>query len=209
MNTALKILGLSAIGLLFLSFKNSKKSFSNIESLATSAVENAFGFLSAQQLQSIMHIVGAFHQYGDGDGSKLAYILATAWHESRLKPIKEIRAVQGTPLYNQQNGYWNTGYYGRGFVQLTHLSNYQKMSSFLGVDLVNNPNLALQSEYASKILVYGMYNGSFTGKQLSDYIGGGKTNDFYNARRIVNGLDKAQLINDYAKAIVNYKGQVV
>ncbi len=207
MNTALKILGLSALGFFLFSFKKRKKSNSDFESLAIQAVENSFGLLSNQQLESIRFIVDDFYTYGDGDGSKLAYILATAWHESRLKPIKEIRAAQGTPLYSQQNTYWNTGYYGRGFVQLTHLANYQKMSNFLGVDLVNNPDLALTSQYASKILVYGMYNGSFTGKKLSDYIGG-QTNDFFNARRIVNGLDKAQLINNYAKSIVDFNPDV-
>lgn len=186
-------------GLFLLSFKKR----SNTTKLAVDAINRAFGNISNDQIKSIEHIVNAFNKYGDGDGSKLAYILATAWHESRLKPIKEFRAAPNTSLYSTQNNYWNTGFYGRGFVQLTWLANYQKMSNFLGVDLVNNPDLALNPKYAAQILVYGMYNGSFTGKKLSNYINGGY-NDFYNARRIVNGLDRAQLINDYTISIVNY-----
>ena len=40
--------------------------------------------------------------------------------------------------------------------------------------------------------------GWFTGKKLSDYITL-KISDFKSARKIVNGLDKAELIADYAK----------
>jgi hypothetical protein len=44
---------------------------------------------------------------------------------------------------------------------------------------------------------YGMRNGSFTGKKLSDYISG-TTADYVNARRIINGTDRAELIAGYA-----------
>lgn len=208
MNKGVKILGFAALALVLFGFRKSKKSGSELENVAIAASKSAFGLLSSRQIASIQSIVKAFNQYGDGDGSKLAYILATAWHESRLEPVEEIRAAQNTPLYDTQNAYWNTGYYGRGFVQLTHLSNYQSMSNFLGVDLVNKPELALHIDHAAKIIVYGMVKGSFTGKKLGDYIGGA-TNDFYNARRIVNGVDKALLINDYAIAIVSFNDHVV
>jgi len=193
-------IALVAIGLgsLFLFSFKKKSSFYD---LAIDASLGAFGPLSNAQIKSIEAIVNAFEKYGDGDGSKLAYILATAWHESRLKPIKEIRAASNTSLYSTQNNYWHSGYYGRGFVQLTWLNNYRKMSEFLGVDLVNNPDLALNPTYAAQILVYGMYNGSFTGKKLSDYISD-TYSDFYNARRIVNGTDRAELINNYAISII-------
>lgn len=162
------------------------------------ASEKAFGQLGQIQKDSIKQIYLAFLKYGDGDQNKLAYILGTARHESNFRPIKERRAAPSqTTVYNLQNAYWNTGYYGRGFVQLTWQRNYQKMSNFLGVDLVSNPDLALNPKYAAKILVYGMLNGSFTRKPLSQYIQGGKA-DFYNARKVVNGLDKASLIANYA-----------
>lgn len=194
-NKKLKIIGLTA-GLLLVGGLT-KSSAASLQNKSINAAQQTFGFLSSEQKQNIRLITNAFIKYGDGDNSKLAYILATAWHESWLKPIKEYRASQGTSLYNTQNQYWYTGYYGRGFVQLTWKDNYQKMANWLGVDLVNNPDLALKPEVAAKILVYGMVNGSFTGKKLSDYING-SYNDFYNARRIVNGLDQAQKINNYA-----------
>jgi hypothetical protein len=44
---------------------------------------------------------------------------------------------------------------------------------------------------------YGMRNGIFTGKKLNTYING-TTCDYINARRIINGTDKASLIKGYA-----------
>lgn len=67
----------------------------------------------------------------------------------------------------------------------------------LGVDLVNNPDKALDPEIALFILVYGCKEGSFTGKAIEDYITEYRT-DFYNARRVINGIDKAQDIANLA-----------
>jgi hypothetical protein len=42
-----------------------------------------------------------------------------------------------------------------------------------------------------------MRAGAFTGKKLSDYISASKC-DYTNARRIINGVDRADLIAGYA-----------
>ena len=91
-------------------------------------------------------------------------------------------------------------YHGRGFVQLTWKKNYRKMKEKFGVDLINHPEKALDHELAMKIMIYGMEQGSFTDKKLSDYINGSKT-DYLNARRIINGTDRASDIKDYAEEI--------
>ena len=162
------------------------------------AAEKAWQNLDGVQRDSVEQILRAFREYGDGDYRKLVYILATAWHESKLKPVRERRAGSSqTWLRQLQDRYWSSGYYGRGFVQLTWESNYKKMSEFLGVDLVGNPDLALEPRYAADILVYGMMNGEFTRRALSRYINLVQT-DYYNARRVVNGTDRADLIRDYA-----------
>ena len=155
----------------------------------------SFGALNDIQKDSIRLIVRAFDRYGDKDLNKLAYILATARHESNFRPIEEHRSNTA-----RQNKYWYTGYYGRGFVQLTHEKNYRKMSDFLGVDLVKNPSLALDPNNAAKILVWGMMNGRFTRKPLSRYINA-NTVDFHNARRTVNGTDRAERIANYAQSV--------
>jgi hypothetical protein len=77
---------------------------------------------------------------------------------------------------------------GRGYVQITGRNNYTKFGRLLGVDLVNNADLALKPEVAWAILSLGMHQGLFTGKKLSDYIplNDHLPADYYNARRIIN-----------------------
>jgi predicted chitinase len=88
----------------------------------------------------------------------------------------------------------------RGYVQLTWKANYAKYGQILGIDLVNKPELACLPNVALFVLVHGFKTGSFTGKKLSDYVNSQKV-DFVNARRVINGLDKAQKIADMASKI--------
>lgn len=126
--------------------------------------------------------------------NEMAYVLATAFHETAhtMKPIIE----KGGEKYLQSKKYWP--YIGRGYVQITWRQNYERASKELGVDFVREPKLLLKAEYAAPIIIAGMVEGWFTGKKLSDYITLQKS-DFKNARRIVNGTDKAELIAGYAK----------
>lgn len=72
------------------------------------------------------------------------------------------------------------------------------MGDRINTDLVANPELALDTKIATKIIFAGMIEGAFTNKKLSDYFNP-RTEDWRNARRIVNGLDSADLIASYAK----------
>jgi hypothetical protein len=47
---------------------------------------------------------------------------------------------------------------------------------------------------------YGMRNGSFTGRRLADSIHV-QVCDYFHARRIINALDRAALIAEYAKKL--------
>lgn len=126
--------------------------------------------------------------------NQLAYVLATAYHETAktMKPINE----KGGEKYLRSKKYWP--YIGRGYVQITWRENYVKAGKVLGVDFVAKPELLLQAKYAAPIIIAGMVEGWFTGKKLSDYITLQKS-DFKNARRIVNGTDRADMIAGYAK----------
>lgn len=141
-----------------------------------------------------------------GSPEQFAYILATAWHESWLTPIRERRAnpVTQRTLYNLQNRYWLSGYYGRGYVQITWWDNYRLFSQKLNIPLLEKPDLALDRQTAAEILVEGMWEGLFTGVSIQRYINKGQK-DFYQARRVVNILDQASLISNYAQQLLaNY-----
>ncbi|MBB4347920.1 glycoside hydrolase family 19 protein [Aliirhizobium cellulosilyticum] len=89
-------------------------------------------------------------------------------------------------------------YRGRGYCQITGKDNYGKFSDLLGIDLVANPDLALTDDVAGKIITIGMRDGIFTGKRLGDYFTSNGS-DWVNARRIINGLDRANDIAGYGK----------
>jgi len=90
-------------------------------------------------------------------------------------------------------------YRGRGYIQITGKSNYQHWSDELGTNLVQSPTLAATPDIAAQIAVEGLDVGSFTGVSLYDYVNPGGT-DFVNARRAVNGTDRAQAIANSATA---------
>ena len=151
------------------------------------------GNLSQSQVDGFNILLAAWLTYGDGDSGKLAYVLATALHEtaSTMRPIIEY----GGDAYLKAKPYYP--YVGRGYVQLTWKDGYQRVGTLIGVDLVNQPGLALDPQIAAKIIVKGMLSGWFTGRKLSDYITPSKA-DFIAARAIVNGSDRAGLIAGYA-----------
>ena len=74
-----------------------------------------------------------------------------------------------------------------------------RLNGLLGVDLVANPDLALEPAIAYRILATGMREGWFTGKKLADYLRQGRAPDYVGARRIINGQDRAALIAQYAR----------
>lgn len=98
----------------------------------------------------------------------------------------------GKRLGNREPGD-ETKYKGRGYVQLTGRANYRKMSAVIGLDLLTNPSVAKEPTVAYHIMSIGMTDGLFTGKKLADYING-ERRDYTHARRIINGLDRAEEI---------------
>lgn len=156
--------------------------------------------------------------------SYVAYMFATAWHETdtTMAPIEEYgkgrNKIYGTWYLNSKgvaycftNDTKKTAYtysqtpnlfYGRGYVQLTWYDNYKKASDRIGRDFVKDPTLALNKELATKVMILGMIEGWFTGAKLSNYITETKT-DFLNARRIINGTDRASTISKYAESFKN------
>ena len=158
------------------------------------------GTLTQPQVDGINAILDGWDCAPFGDLRWLAYILATTKHETAntMQPIREYGKGAGQP-YGVPDPVTGQTYYGRGFVQLTWKDNYRRLGDKIGRDLVGNPDLALQMDVATDILLFGMALGLFTGVGLPKYFND-TTQDWINARRIVNGLDEAPKIAAYAQA---------
>lgn len=183
-----------------------------------SAVRASFGALNQGQVDGFNAILGQWEAQGGGDDRHFAYMLATAWHETArtMKPIKELGGVKYfTRMYDikgvrpdkaRELGNLSPGdgalYCGRGYVQLTGKKNYAKAGLKIGAALASNPDLAMDPGIAARIMFVGMAEGWFTGKKLSDYEGGGAEFDATNARRIINGTDKAKTIAGYYRSFL-------
>ncbi len=135
---------------------------------------------------------------------QVAYALATfKWETANtFAPIHELGSFSyfdkyepGTPL-GTQLGNTQKGdgflYRGRGYVQITGRELYQHVGQLLGVDLLNNPDLALDPEVAYRIAAGGMLHGWFTGRRLSQYFSDPTKPDYVKARRMINGTDHAE-----------------
>ena len=170
------------------------------------------GSLTQDQVNGLLVILEAWGKVGSGKLRDLAYILATAKHETvnTMQPLREAKAPSDAKarewltkawkagkLGQVKADYWSGGFFGRGYVQLTHKANYEKAGQKLGIDLVADPSKALIPEIAALILIRGMQEGWFTTKKLSDF-----PSDFVSSRAVVNGSDRAALIAGYAYAFL-------
>jgi len=177
------------------------------------------GSLKPSQVKGISAILDKWEaDLPTADDRWLAYMLATAHHETgrQMQAVRETFASsddRAIAILNKafgagklpwvKNPYWvrdaqGKSWLGRGLVQLTHKRNYEKMGALIGVDLVGRPELAMDLDVAVKVMFEGMQRGTFTGKKLSDFFDGAKE-DWRSARRIINGLERADLVASYGR----------
>jgi putative chitinase len=159
----------------------------------------------------------------------LAYALGTVMHETAFtfEPIDELggfayferrygyNTAVGKRLGNDAPGE-GAKYHGRGDVQITGETNYERLEIDLrknypaliaefeartgqSFDLTDSPAQAKDKAIAYAVMAFGMYHGRFTGKSFATYIYPGHV-DYVNARRIINGLDRANDIAAHARA---------
>jgi hypothetical protein len=139
-----------------------------------------------------------------------AYMLATVKHEcaDTWRPIEEYGKGRGRPygepkeVKDAAGKVYTNAYYGRGYVQITWDYNYRKLGEGIGLgdELLYYPEKALEPAVAYSIMSFGMRNGVFTARRLSQFINATGC-DYYDAREIINGHDKADLIKGYAEAL--------
>lgn len=167
------------------------------------------GRITQSQIEGINFKLAAWEKSELADIRWLAYMLATSYHETAktMQPIEEYGKGRGKP-YGQKlrhdrkpYAFPDKLYYGRGDVQLTWYENYEAMGKLLGIPLLEQPELALKPDISAQIMIEGMTRGKsnrgdFTGVSLENYFSATK-DDPVHARRIINGLDKANLIAGY------------
>lgn len=139
--------------------------------------------------------------------SHAAYLLATNYHETQFKmqPVKEGLTV--SDAYREKHFRYYP-WYGRGDVQLTWEDNYKRADRELGLGgrLAKNPDVALEPDVSARVIVTGMNEGWFSKdknevpydlpRMLPSDVA--TRAQFKQARRIINLMDKADLIAGYA-----------
>ncbi len=145
------------------------------------------GTLTPKQVEGVTKILDEWERRKLTDLRWLAYILATAkWETANtMQPVREM----GGEAYLRSKRYYP--WVGEGLVQTTWEVNHRKFGATAPGQMMGWP-IALRAIYD------GMIGGMFTGKKLGDYFNATKT-DWVNARRIVNGTDKAAQIAEIAK----------
>lgn len=158
-----------------------------------------FKSMNQIQVDNINLIFEAVNKHEVSNVQQVAYLLATVYHETNATMLPVREAYWLSEAWRKKNLRYYP-WYGRGYVQITWLENYQKMDDELGLDgaLVQNLDLALDPKIASEILVIGSKKGMFTTKSLDDYINASGC-DYKGARCIINGTDKASQIAKYAQ----------
>lgn len=177
------------------------------------------GRLGKAQVEGMAALLDRFEHGGETrDRRFLAYMLATAHHETggRMQPVRETfarsdgaaigildRAWAAGRLPQVSEPYWRRdahgkSWLGRGLVQITHRRNYARMAEITGIDLVDRPERAMEMAVSVEILFAGMLRGTFTGSKLADHFSPARA-DWTGARRIVNGLDRAERVAGYGR----------
>lgn len=197
--------------------------------LATAEHETDFGKPTFSRSETLVEDSNGFSQRG-GQWRATNHVSGrrnTAGSRSELE-TKYWDDAYGGRLGNRKGTTDAANYRGRGYVQLTGRTNYDKMTKELNregftyeldgvvwgkdkpIDLVANPTHVNKSkDLAARCLVDGMMDGMFTGAALGSYVNDRKA-DFYNARSVVNG-DKRKngrsiqrTANRYAGALGNW-----
>ena len=170
--------------------------------------------LTSIEFQTYKQIINYWNDHPNMEDRRwLAYVMATAYHETRLRPVREgfktsdkaarkhVRWMYNKRIISQPYHLADreTGqvYYGRGYVQLTWAQNYKKMGKAIGMgdQLYRNPDLVLNPDIASKVLFVGMLQGHFRyskrrrprGKQKLRLFFNKSSSNWYGARNIING----------------------
>jgi putative chitinase len=175
------------------------------------------GSLTISQVKQMLSFINEWEARKLTDLRHLAYTLGTTYHETgiledgkiirTMAPVEEMGKGRGRK-YGKRVKYDGTAYtephifFGRGHTQNTWWDNYNLLTIAAKKqgkpwNFLTNPELLLQTEPSIWATFHAMTTGLYTGKKLSDYFNA-KVCDWINARRIINRLDKADLVAAYS-----------
>ena len=127
-------------------------------------------------------LVAALDEQGiRSDMVEVAMAATVAVETGIFRPLRERLADKRhqLKLYTTQMRYWPSGYYGRGYIQLTWEANYRAMGLALNLDLLGHPELACRPDVAARILAYYFRHEGVA--KAAD------VRDWARTRRLVNG----------------------
>lgn len=167
------------------------------------------GTLPASAVQTMGLTIDEFEKRELTIWAWLAYMFSTIRGEvgRNMAPVREgfaasdaaARAYVTHQRYQYAKVVEGLVYYGRGLVQITWYANYfkfrEEVKRRFGVDIVSDPDMVLRPDIAIYLMFEGMIRGVYTGKKLLDYFNGAIF-DWVNARRIINGTDKASFFGN-------------
>lgn len=135
--------------------------------------------------------------------AQIAYVLATAEHES--DSFNTLEEYSSGDQYEGRADLDNTRpgdgprFKGRGYVQLTGRVNYTSYADISGLQLTALPIILMNWPALSVfVIVDGMLRGIYTKRRLGEFVNSEKQ-DFFNARQVINGHDRAEKIAGQAR----------
>lgn len=169
------------------------------------SIRSSFGALKKEQVEGFEAVLSVLKGW---PLSWQAYGLATAWHETggTMQPVREAHWL--SEAWRKKNLRYYP-HYGRGYVQITWLKNYQWLDEAAAAagltkpgEILANLDLAMRPDIAALALRMGLEEGRYDskGKDIAFRLPrGSATRDQYVAARyLVNIQDKAGQIADYA-----------
>lgn len=169
-----------------------------------SAWRNYFGKLNRDQVNGIETLLDLMQKKPFSHPCFVSHVFAEIRHEcaNTWEPIKEYGSKEYLSyLYDKENVRKALGndkvsrdkaieLCGHGYIMITGYNNFKWASELVGIDLIEEPEKALIPEISYEIMHYGLMNGKFTGKKLTDFWIDEKRElfDHYDARKCVNGI---------------------
>jgi putative chitinase len=186
--------------------------------------------MTQAQVRGINAILDRWTANALTDARWLAYMLATAYHETgrAMQPVQE-NLNYGAPglraTFPKYFSYAEAQAYQRQPQRIANRAYANRMGNgdeasgdgwrFRGRGLVqitgrnnyrtygieNDPDKALEDDVAVHILFDGMIHGRFTGRKLADFFNA-SVEDWRGARQIINAMDRADDVAGYASAFL-------